>query len=161
MSATTRSRRPHEVEGVDYHFLDDAAFARLADTGGFLEWAEYAGRRYGTPAAAVEQLLAAGRDVVLEIEVQGARQIRDRHPSAVLVLLTPPSLEVLAERLRGRGTESADAVARRLALAESELAQADLFDHVVVNDQLSEAVDQLDRILERDGPRQRAVDIQR
>jgi guanylate kinase len=148
VSATTRSRRPDEVDGVDYRFLDDAAFQRLVDGDGFLEWAEYAGRRYGTPADPVDAILSAGRDVVLEIEVQGARQIRERHPDAVLVLLVPPSEEVLAQRLRGRGTEDPDEVARRLRIAREELAQADLFDHVVTNDCLEDAVDELDRILD-------------
>jgi guanylate kinase len=148
VSATTRARRPGEVDGVHYRFLDEAAFQRLVEEGGFLEWAEYAGRRYGTPAAPVLQALAEGRDVVLEIEVDGARQVRERDPRAVLVLLVPPSLEALAARLRGRGTETPEAIARRLEVARAELGEADLFDHVVVNDRLEDAVDELDRILD-------------
>jgi guanylate kinase len=147
VSATTRPRRPHEVDGVHYHFLDDDAFSALVAADGFLEWAEYAGARYGTPAAPVERLLAEGTDVLLEIEVQGARQVRERRPDALLVLLVPPSLADLEQRLRGRGTEDPESLARRLAAARSELDQARLFDRVVVNDRVPDAVEELDRIL--------------
>lgn len=147
VSVTTRPPRRGEVDGVDYRFVDDVAFDALRDAGGLLEWAEYAGYRYGTPAAAVAEAIAAGRDVVLELEVEGARQIRERFPAALLVLLVPPSLSALAERLARRGTDDPVAVARRLAVARSELAEADLFDHVVVNADLDAAVDQVDRIL--------------
>ncbi len=99
VSATTRPRRAGEVDGGAYHFLDRAEFDRLVAAGGFLEWAEFAGERYGTPAAPVEELVAAGTDVVLEIEVQGARQVRERSRDALLVLLVPPSLDALAQRL--------------------------------------------------------------
>lgn len=147
VSATTRPRRAGEVDGGAYHFMDGAEFDRLVDAGGFLEWAEFAGQRYGTPAAPVEELVASGTHVVLEIEVQGARQVRERFPDAVLVLLVPPSLEALAQRLRDRGTEDDESLARRLAIAETELAQRDLFDHVVLNDRLDDAVAEVDRIL--------------
>lgn len=147
VSATTRAPRPHEVDGVHYHFLDDESFAALAAADGFLESAEYAGSRYGTPEEAVERLLAAGDDVLLEIEVQGARQVRERRPDALLVLLVPPSLADLRERLAARGTETPEAVDRRLEVARSELDQADLFDRVIVNDRVEDAVEQLDRIL--------------
>jgi len=147
VSATTRPRRAGEVDGVAYRFLDRAEFDRLIDGDGFLEWAEFAGHRYGTPAEPVERLIAAGTDVVLEIEVQGARQVRDRFPDAVLVLLVPPSLDALAQRLRDRGTEDDASLARRLAIAETELASADVFDHVVLNDRLDEAIAAVDRIL--------------
>lgn len=147
VSATTRAQRPGEVDGVHYHFLDDAAFSALAEAGGFLESAQFAGARYGTPAEPVDRLLAGGTDVLLEIEVQGARQVRERRPDALLVLLVPPSLAELAGRLRGRGTEDSDAVDRRLRAAGDELAQAGLFDRVVVNDRLEDAVEELDRIL--------------
>ena len=151
VSATTRARRVQEVDGSDYHFLDDAAFDRLIQAGGLLEWAEFAGCRYGTPEAPVREALDAGCDVLLEIEVQGARQVRERQPGAVLVLLVPPSLDVLNERLAGRGTEEPSAIAARLAVARQELAERDMFDHVVVNDRLEDAVDALDRILAADG----------
>lgn len=147
VSATTRPRRPDEVHGVHYRFLDDAAFDALARSGGLLEWADYAGRRYGTPAAPVMEATAAGADVLLEIEVQGAGQVRERCPGALLILIVPPSLDALAERLHRRGTEEPEHVAARLEAARRELAQAGLFDHVVVNDRLEDAVDELDRII--------------
>jgi len=148
VSATTRPRRPDEVQGRDYHFLDDAAFDRLIAENGLLEWAEYAGRRYGTLARDVRSAIDAGHDVLLEIEVQGARQVRDRHPEALLVLLVPPSLTELERRLSARGTEDPDAIAGRLAAARQELADTELFDHVVVNEQVREAAAELDRILD-------------
>jgi guanylate kinase len=150
VSATTRPRRPGEVDGVDYLFLDDEHFDELVATNGFLEWAAYAGNRYGTPEAPVRKALESGADVVLEIEVQGARQIRERNHSAVLILVAPPSFDTLAQRLTGRGTETPDIAAARLAVARRELAEADLFDHLVVNDRLEDAVTALERIL--DGP---------
>ena len=147
VSATTRPRRPDEVDGRDYHFVDEMAFDRLIADNGLLEWAEYAGRRYGTPAAAVRSAVEEGRDVLLEIEVQGARQVRDRHPEALLVLLVPPSWEELGRRLAARGTENAAAILDRLAAARAELADTELFDHVVVNQDVAAAVAELDRIL--------------
>lgn len=143
VSATTRPRRPGEVDGLQYHFLDDRGFDALVAADGLLEWARFAGHRYGTPAAPVAAALAAGDDVVLEIEVQGARQIRDRFPDALLVLLVPPSLEVLAQRLEGRGTEDPDAVSRRLREAGRELDEAAAFDHVVLNDRVDRAVEEI------------------
>jgi guanylate kinase len=136
------------VEGRDYFFLDDGAFALLADGGGLLEWAEVFGDRYGTPAAYVQEQRAAGRDVILEIDVQGAAQVRDRVPDAVLILLEPPTLEELERRLRGRGTESDERIVLRLATARRELEQRDRFDHVVVNDDLERASSQVAAIIE-------------
>ncbi|HUH07395.1 MAG TPA: guanylate kinase [Egibacteraceae bacterium] len=147
VSATTRAPRPGEVDGVHYHFLDDAAFDALVESGGFLEWAMFAGNRYGTPWSSVEDARTADGPVVLEIEVQGARQVRQRIPDAVLILLAPPSVQALAERLAGRGTDNVETVADRLRIAEWELAQADDFDHVVVNDLLDDAVEEIARIL--------------
>lgn len=147
ISATTRARRPDEVDGVHYRFLDDAAFDELARRGGLLEWAEYAGRRYGTPAAPVKAVTAEGVDVLLEIEVQGARQVRGRCPDALLILIVPPSLDELVERLRRRGTEDPEQIAARVEVARQELDQAEVFDYVVVNDRVENAVDELDRIL--------------
>ncbi len=152
VSATTRPRRPHEVDGVHYHFVDESQFDALLAAGDLLESAEFAGHRYGTPAQPVREALARGADVLLEIEVAGARQVRAHSPEAVLVLLVPPSLEELAARLRGRGTETEEAVRRRLEVARRELAEADLFDHVVVNDRLDRAVDEVDRILRAAAP---------
>lgn len=149
ISATTRPPRPGEVEGREYRFLSQERFDELVDAGGFLEHAAYAGRSYGTPLAPVVQRLCAGTDVILEIEVQGARQVRERLPEAVLVLLRPPTLAALRERLEQRGTEGPQEMAARLEAAEQELAAAAEFDHVLVNDDLDEAVAALDRILRR------------
>lgn len=141
VSATTRLPRVNETDGVDYVFVDADTFDRMVEAGDLLEWAEvFAGTRYGTPRAFVETQLAAGRDVVLEIDVQGAAQVREQAPEAVLILLTPPSIEDLERRLRGRGTESEESLAVRVAAAERELAQEGWFDHRVVNDDLERAV---------------------
>lgn len=148
-SVTTRAPRPSEADGVEYLFVDDAAFDAMRDRGDLLEWAEvFVGVRYGTPRGFVDAQLAAGRDVILEIDVQGAAQIRDRAPDAVLILLQPPSLEDLERRLRGRGTESEEALAERLAAAERELAQEAWFDHRVVNDDLERAVGEVAAIID-------------
>ncbi len=150
MSATTRAPRPGEVHGEDYHFVDDAEFRRRIDAGELLEWAEYNGRRYGTPRGPVDAERAAGNDVVLDIEVQGARQVRAADPTALLVFVAPPSLEVLERRLRSRGDTGDSDVRRRLEIARRELAVAEeLFDHVIVNDDLDRAVAELAGILRR------------
>lgn len=133
VSWTTRAPRPGEVEGEHYHFVDDAAFAAKAGAGGFLEHAEFAGNRYGTPRAPVEQAIDRG-PALLEIDVQGARQVRAAMPAASLVLLTPPSLAELGRRLAGRGTDDPGRLAQRLAIAKRELAAAPEFDEVLVND---------------------------
>ena len=147
VSATTRPPRPGEVDGVDYHFLSDRQFDELAAAGGFVEWAHFAGNRYGTPWTSVRAALEAGRTVVLEIEVQGALQVRERFGDAVLIFLVPPSFEVLSQRLRARGTDSDDVVRQRLEIARTELEQAGAFDHTVVNDDLDTAVADVARIL--------------
>lgn len=147
VSATTRPPRPGEEDGRHYHFLSDEAFDALVADGGFLEWAEFAGRRYGTPWSSVAGPLAAGQKVLLEIEVQGALQVRERRPDAVLIFLTPPTTEALRQRLRGRGTDDEGRIARRMEIARWELAQAGRFDHVVVNDRLDRATDEIARIL--------------
>ena len=134
VSATTRRARPGEVDGVSYRFLSDAAFDAAVADGGLLEWAEFAGHRYGTPCAAVDEHLATGQPVLLEIELSGARQVRLARPDAVLVFLAPPSWEVLEQRLTGRGTEPPDVVARRLDRARIEMAASAEFDAVLVND---------------------------
>ena len=153
ISHTTRERRPGEQDGVAYHFVTRAAFQELVDADAFLEWAEYHGNRYGTSRAALEAPLARGHDVLLEIEIQGARQVRERRPDARLIFLLPPSVEVLEARLRSRGTESAAALAGRLRLARSELAAADGFDYAVVNDDLERCVVEVVSIVraEREG----------
>jgi len=149
VSATTRSPRPSETEGLDYFFVDEDEFDRMIADGELLEWAEvFNAHRYGTPSAPVREHLGAGRDVILEIDVDGARQIREQAPDAVMILLAPPSVAELERRLRSRGTESDESIAERLAKAEWELAQRDLFDHVVVNDDLEHASSQVAAIIE-------------
>jgi len=147
VSATTRAPRPGEEDGVDYHFLSDAEFARRVEAGEFVEWAEYSGRRYGTLRSELQRHLDAGRPVVLEIEVQGARQVRGAMPEAVQIFIEPPDREALKDRLVGRGTDDPDAIARRLAVAEEELAAAGEFQYRVVNDRLDEAVARLVEIV--------------
>ncbi len=147
VSATTRAPRPGEENGLDYHFLSDADFDRLVAEGAFLEHAEYAGRRYGTMRSELERRAAAGEPVVLEIEVQGARQIRSSMPGAVQVFIAPPSAEALRERLVGRGTDAADVVERRLVVAQEELGAQSEFPHVVVNDRLHDAAQELEAIV--------------
>jgi guanylate kinase len=148
VSATTRPARPGERDGVDYHFLSEQEFERLLAEGEFLEHAAYAGHRYGTLASEVEPRLERGAGVVLEIEVQGARQIRARMPEAVLVFVAPPSPEALRERLEGRGTDSAEQIERRLRVAADELAARDEFPHVVVNDEVERASEELARLVQ-------------
>jgi guanylate kinase len=143
VSATTRPAREGEADGVQYHFWSADRFARTVAEGGFLEWAEFAGNRYGTPRAPVEERMAAGETVLLEIELQGARQVRASMPGAFMVFLSPPSFADLEARLRGRATEDEAAIARRLARAREELAAAREFDAVVVNDDVGRAAREL------------------
>jgi guanylate kinase len=147
VSATTREPRAGERDGVDYHFLTDADFQRRVDEGEFVEHATYSGRRYGTLRSELERRTAAGHPVVLEIEVQGARQVRAALPEAVQVFLAPPSLDALRARLVGRGTDGPAEVQARLAVAREELSAKDEFAHVVVNDRLEDAVDALEAIV--------------
>lgn len=143
VSATTRAPRPGEVDGRDYHFWSLRAFAAAAAAGGFLESAQFAGAQYGTPREPVLRRLGAGEPVLLEIELQGARQVRAAMPEALTVFLMPPSFAALEQRLRGRGTEDEAAVARRLERARVELAAAAEFDRVVVNDDVTRAAREL------------------
>jgi guanylate kinase len=143
VSATTRSPRPGEVDGTHYHFLDPAEFERRVAAGDFVEHATYSGRRYGTLRSELQRRTAAGAPVVLEIEVQGARQVRETLPDAVQVFIAPPSLEALRARLVGRGTDDPEQIEQRLATAEAELAARPEFAHVVVNDRLEDATDAL------------------
>jgi guanylate kinase len=145
---TTRAPRPTEVDGVDYFFVDEDAFDRMVRDGELLEWAEIVGHRSGTPRGFVEDRLAAGRDVLLEIDVVGASQVRERVPGSVLIFIEPPSLEELERRLRGRGTETEERIRLRLDKAAWELEQRDWFDHVVVNDELPAASAQVAAIIE-------------
>ena len=140
ISATTRAPRPGEIDGVHYYFVDDAEFDRLIRDDQLLEWATvHNSYRYGTPRRPVEEALAAGRNVLLEIDLQGARLVRQHMPEARLVFLAPPSWDELVRRLRGRGTESAEEQARRLRTAKVELAAESEFDAVVVNDDVARA----------------------
>lgn len=144
VSATTRPPRPGEVDGVHYHFVTPEAFDAMVADGQLLEWAVVHGRnRYGTPRRPVEERLAAGEPALLEIDLQGARQVRTTMPEAQFVFLAPPSMDELVRRLVGRGTEDAEERARRLATAEVEMAAEPEFDHVIVNDEVRRATDQL------------------
>lgn len=148
VSATTRPPRPGEVHGVHYLFLTDEDFDRLVADDALLEWAVVHGRhRYGTPAAPVFQAVAAGRHAILEIDLQGARQVRARLPGARYVFVAPPTWSVLVDRLTGRGTETPRQMQQRLATARVEMAAAVEFDHVVVNDRLGETVSELVTLL--------------
>lgn len=146
ISATTREPREGEVDGEHYHFLSPEEFERRVAAGEFVEHAAYSGNHYGTLRSELEKNAARG-GVVLEIELQGARQIRAAMPEAVQIFIAPPSPDDLRERLVGRGTDSQEAIERRLQVAEEELAAQGEFEHVVVNDQVERAVDELDRIV--------------
>jgi guanylate kinase len=152
VSVTTRRPRPGERDGEHYFFVSDAEFDRLIATDGLLEWAEYAGNRYGTPVAPLRARLATGQPALLEIELQGARQVRARDAGAQLVFLAPPSWGALVSRLAGRGSEPPAVQERRLALAQAELDAAGEFDVVVVNDDVARAADELVGLLTAPSP---------
>ncbi len=147
VSATTRAPRPGEQDGVDYHFLTREAFDRGVRAGEFVEHADYAGRSYGTLRSELQERVERGVPVVLEIEVQGARQVRAAMPDAVQVFIAPPSLEALRTRLVARGTDDGTEVQRRLGVAERELHAQPEFEHVVVNDRLDDALGELTEIV--------------
>ncbi|MFS8495275.1 MAG: guanylate kinase [Actinomycetes bacterium] len=152
VSATTRPPRPGEVDGFHYRFVTPEEFRDLIDRGELLEWAVFNGNYYGTPKSAVEAALDDGRDVLLEIEVQGARQIRQVMPDALMIFIAPPSMEDLRRRLEKRADTSAEDIEAKLRIAEEELAAAPgLFDHIVVNDEMERAVDEILRILDAPG----------
>lgn len=138
ISATTRSPRFNERDGVDYHFLSDEQFDRAIAADEFLEWASFAGNRYGTPRQSVEEALRAGRSVLLEIEISGAKQVKAKVPEALLVFLEPPTWEELVSRLEGRGTDSPERRAARLALAQEEMAASSFFDKVLINTEVKQ-----------------------
>ena len=148
VSATTRAPRKGEVDGVNYFFLTREEFDRRVANGEFVEWAEVHGNCYGTLVSEVQSKLASGSSLILEIDVQGALQVKERLPEAVLICIKPPSLEVLRERLVGRGTETPETIELRMANAAHELALADRYDDVVVNDDLDRATDELVRVLD-------------
>lgn len=149
VSATTRDPRPGEVDGKDYRFTSREEFQRMIDSGELLEWAEIHGglQRSGTPAAPIEEALEAGKPVLVEVDLAGARAVRQAMPEALLVFMAPPSWDVLVQRLTGRGTETEDVVARRLETARVELAAQDEFDTVIVNEDVSRACDELVSLL--------------
>src|SRR3954468_14140075 len=147
VSATTRQPRPGEEHGVHYHFLDDPEFDRRVLDGDFLEHAEYSGRRYGTLRSELEKRTADGASVVLEIEVQGAKQVAEAMPEAVRIFIAPPSQETLRTRLIGRGTDDLEQIERRLQVAKDELAASGEFPYVVHNDRLDDAADALEAIV--------------
>lgn len=147
VSATTRAPREGEKDGVSYFFLSKEEFERRIEANAFLEYASFVGQYYGTPEAAVNERLNEGKDVVLEIEVQGAMQIHKKRPDAVTVFVRPPSIEELEHRLRGRGTESEEKVRARIETAKNELTYAERFDYIIVNDKLEEATRDLNAIL--------------
>ncbi|UJA20110.1 guanylate kinase [Thermoleophilia bacterium SCSIO 60948] len=150
VSATTRAPRPGERDGREYHFLDRQEFDRRADASDFLEFASYSGNRYGTLRSEVERRLAAGRSVVLEIEVQGARQVRAAMPEAVSVFIAPPDPSALRARLEGRATDSDEQITERLKTAEIELAASDEFTHQIVNDDIDAAAARLESVVRRE-----------
>jgi guanylate kinase len=153
VSATTRPPRPGETDGVDYHFLDPVEFDGRIRSGGFLEWAEVHGNRYGTPVEPVLGWVESGRRVILDLDVQGALDVKRSYPRSVLIFLLPPSLAALRERLERRGTDHPDAVQSRLAAAEIEMTHCERYDFLLFNDRLEDAVDCLLAVLRRAGKR--------
>ena len=147
-SVTTRSPRPGEVHGREYFFVDFERFREMVENDELLEHAEYVANRYGTPRSYVEQRLSEGMNVLLDIEVQGARQVRKKMPEAVLIFIAPPSMEELERRLRGRGTDTEDAIEGRLIRAKQEFQEADFYDYLIVNDDLEKAAASLNAIIE-------------
>jgi guanylate kinase len=147
VSATTRSPRPGEINGQHYYFVSLVEFEEMITAGEFLEWAEFAGNCYGTPKKQVQNRINEGKLVLLEIEVEGARQIRDSFPDALRIFILPPSSAELENRLRGRGQDSEDAIASRLKRAQEEIEAAHEFDFQVINDDLEEALKKLEKLL--------------
>lgn len=147
VSATTRVSRPGEIDGQDYFFLNKEQFVQGIKDGRFLEWAHVHGEYYGTDSRPIETWLQEGKDVLLDIDVQGARQVRCAFPRALTIFILPPSMEVLQERLQKRGTESTEKMAGRLVAAQGEIAEAVWYDFIIVNDDLEEAVEDLNAIL--------------
>lgn len=159
VSATTRPPRPGEEEGVDYYFLQDDEFQAMIERGEFLEWAEFAGFRYGTPRRFVEECLAKGLTVITDIDIQGARQIKRNLPNAVFVFLLPPSIQELQKRLHARGTDSSDAIDRRLKIALEEMAAIVDYDYWILNRDLEEACQQLMAIIQAERAKVSRTDL--
>lgn len=147
ISATTRSPRAGEEHGREYFFISKNEFENLIDYGGFIEWTQYVENYYGTPKKFVEDGLNAGKDIILEIEVMGAMKIKEQYPDALLIFISAPSIEVLKERLRGRGTEPEEVIIKRLKQATEEAADMDKYDYIVINDDLEECIKTVDSII--------------
>ncbi len=147
ISATTRQPRDGEIDARHYYFMSRAEFSELASQGGFLEWAEFAGNFYGTPSKEVRERLSSGRPVLLEIELEGARQVRGSFPEALQIFVAPPSFEELERRIRGRATDSEEAIAQRLFRANEELSSQNEFDAIVINDDLQRAIEEIERLI--------------
>jgi guanylate kinase len=160
VSATTRPAREHEVDGVDYHFVSEGDFRSMMEADELVEWAEVHGYLYGTSRKAVQTALDDRKFLILDVDVQGAKQMREHVPDAVLVFVLPPSASALVERLRDRGTEGEDTLVRRIKNARGELEKAEEFDYVVVNDDLERAIDDVRGIVLAEGRRRvRAIDL--
>ena len=149
VSATTREPRAGEVDGVNYYFLTDDEFSARVEAGDFIEWAQVHDHRYGTLASEVDRNFATGQSLILEIDVQGALAVKERFPESVLIFIEPPSLDILKERLIGRGSETPESLALRLHTAEGEMQLRDRYDEIVVNDDLASATDELLAVLNR------------
>ncbi len=149
VSATTREPRAGEVDGVNYYFLTDDEFSSRVEAGDFIEWAQVHDHRYGTLASEVDRNFATGQSLILEIDVQGALAVKERFPESVLIFIEPPSLDILKERLIGRGSETPESLALRLHTAEGEMQLRDRYDEIVVNDDLASATDELLAVLNR------------
>lgn len=148
VSATTRAQRPGEVDGKDYYFVSREEFETMIQNEDLLEYAEYVGNYYGTPIKKIEENLAAGHDVFLEIEVQGAMKVKERMPEGIFIFLAPPNLEELESRITGRGTDAAHVIQERMATAKEEIELMQHYDYVVVNDQVQHAVDKINAIIQ-------------
>jgi len=148
VSYTTRPRRRNEQDGADYHFINELAFRKKIDANEFAEWAEVHGHLYGTSGRYIEEALNKGQDVLLDIDVEGAKSLSSRYPEEYRIFIAPPSVEELERRMKGRDTDAPDVVGRRLKNAQAEMAQAHLYDRVVVNDDLAQTVSELEEIIE-------------
>lgn len=159
VSATTRQSRPGEVDGVDYYFVSKEQFKQYIEEDALLEYAEYVGNYYGTPIQKIEENLAAGNDVFLEIEVQGALKVRERMPEGIFIFLAPPSLDELKSRITGRGTDREDVIIERMQMAKEEIEMMQHYDYVVVNDTVEHAVEKVNAIIQSEHLRvERVVD---
>lgn len=159
VSATTRQSRPDEVDGVDYYFVSKEQFKQYIEEDALLEYAEYVGNYYGTPIQKIEENLAAGNDVFLEIEVQGALKVRERMPEGIFIFLAPPSLDELKSRITGRGTDREDVILERMQMAKEEIEMMQHYDYVVVNDTVEHAVNKVNAIIQSEHLRvERVVD---